>query len=363
MTNFNFRFILLILIAIIPLCSFAQWTTLSSLNSFLQGGGVKLEINSKIVELHSIRLKEFNEYSLILEFRTKDPSPYVKYFDCTITGSGPFLVEDGKWIAVNGNYKQQGDVRKIHIYTAPDYGTNNFEYKEFRKDGVLGHAENLHGFTIIFANVGAAKEFVMSCHKLQGNRYNITPWLRTINETNEYKSKSSKDLFHSLNSDFKQYNISSRQVHFNEDWTKTSKINIYFDYPNIIIKYSDIQTTELRYGNEFKSGIYTLTIPLDESSFEFGAGYFGGNNEEVIRIFSKSGIEISYKGKKNIVEYVDFYASKKVSEKILTKLRVFRNLLIAEDFKGSYGTTTTKHKSTTKTLRPSQKLSNGKYTQ
>lgn len=79
-------------------------------------------------------------------------------------------------------------------------------------------------------------------------------------------------------------------------------------------------------------------------------------------LYSPSGIEIIYNGKKDIVKEYNFYASKLVCQNLLTKLRTFKRKIIEENYQGQYGIYSS-NKKQKQINKQSKKLSGGKYVQ
>lgn len=351
-------FVLIIMVLFVQY-TFAQ-DLLNELNSSLETN-LEICIDDKWFDVKHFKIKKIDGQYFEANVKLVDSKSNSKDKEYIISNYTPYYIEEGDWRNINGEYQQKGDIRKIHIYNNYQYGTKNFDFKLYRPDGVLGEHKTLNGFYVLFHEQGKAQNFVSIAHKLQGSIYNSTPWLRTLNESANYQNQTSKEIFESILKDFKQYDIKSEQVHKNDDWTKTTNLTIKNKYPNIIISHTDVRTTDFNYGNDFKRGTITINIPINDSRFEFGRGYFGGVDENIMCIYSSSGLEISYNGKKDIIESCNFYASKIVCKNILTKLRVFKMKLLEENYQGEYGFYRSTPKS--KSNNQSKKISGGKYVQ
>lgn len=338
---------------------FAQ-DLLNELNSSLE---TKLEIciDDKWHDVEYFKIKRIDGQNFEANVKVVDSESNTKDKEYIISNYTPYYIEDGDWRNINGEYHQKGDIRKIHIYNNNQYGTKNYDFKYYRPDGVLGMHEILNGFYIFFHEKDKAQNFISIAHKLQGNAYNSTPWLRTLKESANYQHQTSKDVFEAISKDFKQYDIKSEQVHKNEDWTKTNNLTITYKYPCIIISHTDVKKTDFNYRNDFKQGTITIKIPINDSRFEFGRGYFGGNDESIIHIYSPSGLKISCNGKEDIIESYNFFASKIICKNLLTRLRIFKTKVLEENYQGEYGYSRSTQK--TKPNKQFQKLSGGKYVQ
>lgn len=315
-------------------------------------------IDGKWFYVKDFKVKKIDGKEFEANVKFVDTIPYHREKEYIISNYFPYYIQDGNWCNVNGEYIQKGDIRKIHIYNNYQYGSENFNFKLYRSDGVLGDHKVLNGFCLLFHDLKKAKDFVSIAHKLQGTAYNSTPWLRTLNESAKYHDQTSKDLFELILNDFKQYDIKSWQVYKNEDWTKTTNLTIKYKYPYIIISYTDIKITDLNYGNDFKPGTIVINIPINDSRFEFGRRFSGADDENIMCIYASSGIEISYKGKKDIIESCNFYASKMICKNLLTKLRVFKMKVLEENYQGEYG-----FPCSTLKLKSNKNLYGGKYVQ
>lgn len=349
-------------LAISTLCiqlTFAQ-NSINELNSVLQTN-LKICITDKWYNVISFKIKRLDGVHFEGHVKLTDSNSYVQEKEYIIDNYIPYYIEDGAWHNINGEYQQKGDTKKIHFYNNPQYGTDGFDLKWYRPDGALGHHETLNEFYILFSEQDKAQKFVSLSHKLQGNTYNSTPWLRTLNETTKYQEQSSKEIFESISKDFKQYDIESEQVHHNNDWTETTNLTIKYKYPNIIISHTDVKTSNFYSGNKFRQGTVTITFSISDARFEFGReSSFGGYSENVICFYTTSGLEISYKGKKDIVETYNFYASKIVCKNLLTKLRVFKKKILEENYQGQYGFPSSSQKSNP---NKQKKILGGKYVQ
>lgn len=349
-----------LIIAILCVQNAVAQSSVDELNAVLQTE-LKICIEKEWHDVISFRIKEIDGRSFEANVKLVDSGSYIKEKECIIDTYTPYYIEDGDWQEIDGEYYQKGDIRKIHFYTNSGYGRSGFDFKWYRPDAALGEHESLHGFHILFPDQESAQKFVSISHELQGNVYNSTPWLRTLNEDAYYQGQSSKDLFESILKDFKQYDIKSEQVYHNSEWTRTTGLTIKYKYPNIIISHKDVRATEFNQGNEFKQGTVTISIPVKDARFEFGRGFLGGQDESIMRIYSASGLEISYKGKKDIVEEYSFHASKLICKNLLTKLRVFKKKVLEENYQGQYGYPASSRKS--KKNKQTQELSGGKYVQ
>lgn len=338
---------------------FAQ-SLLNELNSSLETD-LKICINEKWYDVKYFRITKIDGRCFEANVKLIDLGPNPKDKEYTIYNYTPYHIEDGDWQNFNGEYQQKGDIRKIHIYNNTQYGGyKNFDFKSYRPDGVLGEHKMLYGFYILFKEQEKAQKFVSIAHKLQGSAYDSTPWLRTSKELDIYQNQTSKEIFESIIKDFKQYDIKSEQVYKNDDWTKTTSLTIKYQYPNILISHTDVKTSSFNYNNDFKQGNITIAIPIKDSRFEFGKGYFGGNDENIMCIYSPSGLKVSHSGKNDIIEEYNFYASKTVCKELLTKLRVFKIKVLEENYQGEYGF----HRSNPKPKNnKSKELYGGKYVQ
>lgn len=337
---------------------FAQ-DLMSELNSILQTD-LKICIKDECYEVLDFEVIHMSGSKLDAKVRFMDLNSYEKEKEFVISTYSPYYIEDGIWRKINGEYEQSGDIRKIHFYHNREYGSMPFDFKSYRPDGVLGCHESLSGFYVVFSDYSTAKQFVSMAHKIQGDAYDSTPWLRTLNEMLDYREQSSKEIFESIAMIFNQYEIKSEQVYLNDEWAMTSNIIIRYKHPNIIISHTDKVKNEFAYGKDFKRGTITITFPIADSQFEFGRGFFGGIDKNVMCLYSHSGIEVLHNGKKGIVENYKFFASKLICKDLLTKLRVFKKKVIEENFHGRYGFTSS---SSNSKQNSKSKLSHGKYEQ
>lgn len=347
----------LIIVVLFVQYTFAQ-DLLNELNSSLKTN-IKICIEGQWFDVNHFKINKIDGQHFEANVKLVDSKSNHKEY--IISNYTPYYIKEGNWCNINGEYQQKGDIRKIHIYNNYKYGAKNFEFKSYRPDGVLGEHKILNGFYLLFHEQINAQNFVSITHKLQGDAYNSTPWLKTFNESIHYNSQTSKQIFESILKDFKQYEVKSEQVHKNADWTETTNLKIKYKYPNIIISHTDVTTTNFNFGNGFKQGTLTIKIPINDSQFELEQGNFGEDNESILCIYSPSGIEISHNGKKNIIESYKFYASKIVCKNLIQKFLTFKKKVLEENYRGEYGFQRLTQKS--KSKNKSQKLSGGKYVQ
>lgn len=281
----------------------------------------------------------------------------------SIDNASRFYIQDGDWVEKDGEYQQCGNIKQIHFFNLKGY-SNGFSFYLYNKNGGIDRNESLSGFSILFSEEDAAKKFILLAHKLQGNKmYDNTPWLRTIRETAMFQNQTSRDVFESVSKDFKLYDIKSEQVHKDEEWLRTANIIFKFKYPNIIITYRD-EHNPIFYVEDpkFKIGTFVITIPINDARFEEKHEKYN-SDQLYINFYSPEGIEVSYNGKKDIVEEYNFYASNQVCKKILPKLRAFKKKVIEENFKGQYGYNSQKKKNTSSQNQQTNKIAGGKYVQ
>ena len=233
-------------------------------------------------------------------------------------------VYSGRWYIQNGEYIQEGPKNIVTIaYNSAEYSTNN--YALYKDDKTISR------FSIEFANNIDALEFAFLVNSL--NTSEPKRWYRQELENREYKNFNSKQVYDLVVKDFKEYQISSKQVHGYENMHKSKNFIIQYKHPYLLISYSDVSTTD--WASNFTPGKATLKIDIRDAIFDNPTGWLS-NKEEMV-ISSNSGIEITFNGDKTIENNYSFFSSEIICKRILSKLRVFKRKVLGEEFTGNYG--------------------------
>lgn len=194
------------------------------------------------------------------------------------------------------------------------------------KDG-----NTISSFSIEFANNIDALEFAFLVNSL--NTTEPKGWYKQELENRDYKNYNSRQVYDLIVKDFKEYQISSAQVHDFEDMHKSKYFKIQYKHPYLLISYSDVTITS--WASNFTPGKATLKIDIRDAVFDNPTGWW--RNKEEMVISSKSGIEVTFNGDKTLVNTYSFFASELICNKILSKLRVFKRKVLSEGFTGDYG--------------------------
>ena len=233
-------------------------------------------------------------------------------------------VYSGKWYIQNGEQIQEGAKNIVTIaYNSAEYSSDNYA---LYKDG-----NTISKFSIEFANNTDALEFAFLLNSL--NTTDPRGWYKQELENRDYKEYNSKQVYDLIVKDFKEYQISSKQVHGFEDMHKSKYFKIQYKHPYLLISYSDVTITS--WASNFTPGKATLKIDIRDAVFDNPTGWW--RNKEEMVISSKSGIEVTFNGDKTLENTYSFFASELVCNKILSKLRVFKRKVLNEGFTGNYG--------------------------
>ncbi len=278
----------------------------------------------KLLDAGEIRFSASFEYYIVA---------YRKKCKFIIDITSPYHVKNGIWEEQDGEYYQKGNLNEVIIYGNYDYFTK-IRYKIVEIDNSEKPVEShmLSSVKIQFPDISSAENFVQSINKIQGERYNNTPWLRTKKENEQYHGKTSKEIYNLLVKDFTDYEILSEQVHSDRKIAKSNNFRIRYDHPYLIISHTDSHQFDFHDG--FKYGTTTIRIPISDARFENGRRGF---DKEQMRFSSESGIEISHNGKKTVEYSYVLYSSEIICKRILSKLRAFKSKISSEGFKGKYG--------------------------
>ncbi len=263
-----------------------------------------------------------------------------------------YHVKNGIWDEQDGEYYQKGNLSQVSIYGNADYSTTIYcKVVEVDNPEKLVDSHILSSVNIQFPDISSAESFVLSINKIQGERYDNTPWLRTKKENEQYHGQTSKEIYNLLVKNFSDYEISSEQVHSNREFAKSDNFRVKYDHPYLVISHTDSRQFDFHDG--FKYGTTTIKIPISDARFENGVDIFGHDKEQM-QFSSESGIEISHNGKKTIEYSYALYSSEIVCKRILSNLRAFKSKISSEGFNGKYGYSSssqgTKPKSETKNM-------------
>jgi len=153
---------------------------------------------------------------------------------------------------------------------------------------------------------------------------------------------TSADIYNQLVSNFSSLEIMSYDVSKHRDVAYTTNISITFSYPNIIITYTDQLKKKTDYIG-LKSGRYVIKIPI--SDCEFFASKMSLEGFTSMTFKSNSGIEILYDSKITLEQIFVLKVSGFGAERLCAEFNQFRNKILLENYKGTYGIS---HRSTIK---------------
>lgn len=94
-----------------------------------------------------------------------------------------------------------------------------------------------------------------------------------------------------------------------------------------------------------RHGIKTLKVPYNDVSFDLWYK---------MELRCEKGIELTYKGKKELIESYEIHGEKLTLQKLAKELQLLQSIAINEDFKGSLGGSSTSPQKTSQTTTPSQ---------
>lgn len=171
---------------------------------------------------------------------------------------------------------------------------------------------------------------------LQKNYREPYPWFQ--NETNVITGStniSSKEIYEQLVKDFNAFEIMSREVYYHSSASAyTDDVGITFLYPYIIITYTE-KWEEGVLSSVIKPGKYTVKIPVTNCAFSSTKSYAG--SKASLTVTSSQGIEIYYNNKLNLESRFELKISGLGAERICNRLKQFKNAVLSEGYKGSYG--------------------------
>lgn len=133
------------------------------------------------------------------------------------------------------------------------------------------------------------------------------------------------------------------------DHGKTISITLKVQNGDFVFSFNDDfrPFNDPRFGN--RHGVKTLKARYSEMTFDDTWSWY-------IELQSKEGIELTYKGKKELIESYEVYGEKLTLKKLTKELRLLQTIAINEDFKGSLGggNSSSSKKSTPKATAPQQ---------
>ncbi len=227
----------------------------------------------------------------------------------------------GEYRLDNGEYICFGDDKLVTIkFNINGYVAN---FGALMRDG-----KPIPSFKIAFKNSSFAMDFVRLFNAYSNNSIEQNGWWRQIVENEKYADKSSKQMFNVLRDDIR----STKITYGGQSDFKTSSFSIRYSHPNLIISFVNASKYP-GYWDDDKIGYFTMSIPINNAIFQ--DPYKGMYDGELI-IFSQDGISVSHKGHTITEEEINFYLTKKDSERIASEFRVLRRKIISENYRGSY---------------------------
>lgn len=95
-----------------------------------------------------------------------------------------------------------------------------------------------------------------------------------------------------------------------------------------------------------RHGMKTLKVPYNDMTL--GDNWLG----DCVSLRSKIGIELTYKGKKELIECYEIHGEKLTLQKLAKELQLLQSIAINEDFKGTLGGGSTSQKKSTQKTAP-----------
>lgn len=188
------------------------------------------------------------------------------------------------------------------------------------------------GYKIQFSTESLAERFITLFRDLQKPFREYMTW-EEPDETDAPTSLGVSEIFNLLSKDFIEYDVTSAQVHWNKSsGAKTTQKNMSFEYPYLIIQYSDQKGNGGGYSS-FESGKRIIRIPISDNEISYSSS--------TVSFSSGSGIEVTYNGTKDLQKTVVFYGSELVCKRICTEAKQFVKKVNSEGFTGKLGTTNT----------------------
>lgn len=131
------------------------------------------------------------------------------------------------------------------------------------------------------------------------------------------------------------------------DHGKTISITLKVQNGDFVFSFNDDfrPFNDPHFGN--RHGVKTLKAPYREMTFDDGWSK--------MELQSNEGIELTYKGKKELIKSYGIYGEELTLKKLAKELRLLQTIAVNEDFKGSLGgSSSSSKKSTPKASAPQQ---------
>lgn len=235
-------------------------------------------------------------------------------------------ITPGTWYYRDGDYYQGGNKKVVTIKP------NKFDYGDVGKLEKDGKKQEFFSFE--FQNEKEAYEFAFLLKSFYPNDYE--EWFRQETENKKYENYTLEQLYDSIVKDLKEYQISSKQVRENEDLLQSKYFILQYAPPYLIISFSDV--IKVSWAAAFvSSGKVSIKIPIRDARFDNPHRHSWFVNKEELEISSKSGIEITTNGVKNIEERYSLFMSEILCKELMSKLRVLKRRIIEEEFQGTLG--------------------------
>ena len=169
------------------------------------------------------------------------------------------------------------------------------------------------------------------------------------------QSDSLKVAYKQVCATLNDYKFTSEDCHYDGE---TLSITLKLQEESFVFTINDNAHARGENG-EARPGVKIITLPIKDATFnvEYGSLYFRNivYQENESGYYYKSidnGIELSYKGKKEILEDYEFEGSKLTLEKLSHELYELKRLVLKENFTGSLGDSSTATKTTKQVVKP-----------
>lgn len=175
------------------------------------------------------------------------------------------------------------------------------------------------------------------------------------------QSIETKAAYDKLAYTVKDYKITPYNI-IDSDCFEIQGLDISYSKYNLTVVFN-IKTRSECLVNERndKSGIYRITCPIN--SITFNTKEHWDKKRAYLDIRSTTGLELTYRGKKELIEDYYFVATKMTTQKLHDELVVLQRLIIKENFTGDLSHTNIKTKTNSSSTIEHKKTISNKYIQ
>lgn len=157
------------------------------------------------------------------------------------------------------------------------------------------------------------------------------------------QSDSLKLSYKQVVNTLKEYKFLSEDAAAPDRYGKTKSISLIVQNGNFVFTFVDDfgNFNDDFFGN--RHGKKVITVPISETTFRLKEERWSSSNISIVGI---NGIELAYKGKKEILKDYDIEGGELNIKKLYKELNLLKEILIKENYQGNLGVSQTPKQST-----------------